>query len=318
MAEKKGGRPSYEGVIHTWKVPSDVEELFKKNGINWIWDAVRQYAQMGNMEKRYVLTPLGGCLWEVKDTRSCIAVRFVEGLFDSTKEVDASKQCVDVMLLKDVIDQMCDYVKENHQVVTTCNVAARTSAIDKISAHTWFHIVSALNSFWNTQELRAKLVLSSELEDYFAYETDLGSTDSAVMLQEIGSLTEDEAKEVLAEVELFWFAEVIPFTQWVKGIKEWHKNVDETAGMKQMENKLYLLTTERLKGYVKDNWRKRTDISKGCYIDTLRHYNDDIEEVYDNYLKQAEGDEALEKRAQSFLSGLEDILDEVNNDEGGV
>lgn len=247
MAEKKGGRPSYEGVIHTWKVPSDVEELFKKNGINWIWDAVRQYAQMGNMEKRYVLTPLGGCLWEVKDTRSCIAVRFVEGLFDSTKEVDASKQCVDVMLLKDVIDQMCDYVKENHKVVTTCNVTARTSAIAKISAHTWFHIVSALNSFWNTQELRAKLVLSSELE-----------------------------------------------------------------------NKLYLLTTERLKGYVKDNWRKRTDISKGCYIDTLRHYNDDIEEVYDNYLKQAEGDEALEKRAQSFLSGLEDILDEVNNDEGGV
>lgn len=24
MAEKKGGRPSYEGVIHTWKVPADV------------------------------------------------------------------------------------------------------------------------------------------------------------------------------------------------------------------------------------------------------------------------------------------------------
>ena len=51
MAEKKVGRPSYEGVIHTWKVPADVEELFKKNGINWIWDAVRQYAQMDNMEK---------------------------------------------------------------------------------------------------------------------------------------------------------------------------------------------------------------------------------------------------------------------------
>lgn len=35
------GRPKTHGTRHTWVVPEDIEKVYDKNGIGYIWDAVR-------------------------------------------------------------------------------------------------------------------------------------------------------------------------------------------------------------------------------------------------------------------------------------
>lgn len=314
MAQKKnpGGRPSFEGVIHTWKVPSDIEELYKQHDINWIWDAIRQFHQMNNVTQRFKLGAVGANKWRVSDTINNIHITFVEGLYNTFQEVDTSDYTGSFR--KSIIHELSDHLKKEHPQVATCNIEARKSVIGKLTVPTWFCLTNALNGFWDNNTMPAKDIVTSNAEDLLHYEN-FDNEHETEIIRELRSLTEEEAREAINLVSNFFKAEIYSFPEWVQNLTAWLDLVKQENYLKTLENKLYTLTTERLRGYVKDNWQQRINLQTGNYIDTLRQYNDDIEEAYDTYLTEAETDDTTGQRAQNFLANLEELLDQINHDD---
>ena len=44
------GKPKIDGHQHTWVVPSDIEEIVKKKGTAYVWDAVRFKVKFDNIK----------------------------------------------------------------------------------------------------------------------------------------------------------------------------------------------------------------------------------------------------------------------------
>ena len=314
MAQKKnpGGRPSFDGVIHTWKVPADIEQLYKEHGINWLWDAIRQFNNMDSITQRFTLEAVGNNKWRVTDTKNNVSITFVEGLFNSNQKSDTSHYTGDPLKVATIMREIGDYMAAEHYNVAMCNIGARKSLIDKLSRASWYCVVNALNGLVDDGSLPARVYVTADVEDLLHYEN-FDPEHEAQILQEVRSLTEEEAREAINMVDNFFDAEIYSFPEWVVALPQWSENVTIEAYLTEKENKLYALTTSRLRGYKKDNWHRCVDLHTGNYIDTLRQYNDDIQDLYNEYLEDVENNDELEQRAQNFLNALEEILDQINH-----
>lgn len=163
---------------------------------------------------RYLLKPIGDCLWTVNDNETGFSITFREGMFNETQEVknpDTFPDDVDLATwAARAMSGIGDYMAQEHPFIATCNICARRSALWILSHESWWvTLAAACNSLMIDEEegdLTTQLLM--ELDDYFnlSHENpaNLGDREKNTLMGAVSLLNKDEAAEVFHIIHTFW------------------------------------------------------------------------------------------------------------------
>lgn len=306
------GRKSFEGTYHTWKVPSDIEAIYQRKGVTYIWDAIRNFYRMDNMKERFTLTALPDMEWRVTDNHNSITLEFIEGLFNDTQKVNTENYKGNPLEVATIMREIGEWVSSNYNYLAVCNETARASVINKLSTEVWFEIVSAFNGHLYDNITPPSFALTAEVEDHVNMSH--GDKDIITTLKE---LSEEEKIEAYNIVRAFWTRNA-QFVVWVDNLKTWAQSIDDCENSAQLENDITTICVNCIKSWKEENWYKKLDINEGCYIDFICHYDEKVSTLIDCYLElhslcsDPESPEDYDSEANEFFARLEKMLHEIN------
>lgn len=181
-------------------------------------------------KERFTLASGKDLMWTVKDNESGIAIDFREGLFNESQEVKLPADFVhsDETGMARIMQEIGDWMAENHSEVALSDWKARRSAIWKLSNEKyWLAMAAATNSLLlsDMDAEHADWMLYAEVCDWLEMEksVDLTEAEEENLKGVLSELTDAEAWEVFKILHVFWNyrREYTDMFQWALDVTWW-------------------------------------------------------------------------------------------------
>lgn len=181
-------------------------------------------------KERFTLASGKDLMWTVKDNESGIAIDFREGLFNESQEVKLPADFVhsDETGMARIMQEIGDWMAENHSEVALSDWKARRSAIWKLSNEKyWLAMAAATNSLLlsDMDAEHADWMLYAEVCDWLEMEksVDLTEAEEENLKGVLSELTDAEACEVFKILHVFWNyrREYTDMFQWALDVTWW-------------------------------------------------------------------------------------------------
>lgn len=181
---------------------------------------------------RFEVKAIPNLMWEITDTLHRVSIKWREGLFNETQKtlLPENMSHDDVMRVPTWMREVGDYLSINHPEKVFANIEARTQAIHVIDKENWWiAIAAALNGITiaaNDNEYADFLL--AEVGDYLEnYDHPIvGEDETELLMEQLESLSDDEAKEVARIIDAYWSSNRNPF-EWARDILWWPAFVEK-------------------------------------------------------------------------------------------
>lgn len=163
--------------------------------------------------ERFKLNAEANSMWMVSDKETGFSIRFREGLFNETQEINQPDTMPEDVELASwaarAMSSIGDWMMQNHSDIAICNIEARRVAIWTLSNEKyWITMAAACNSLLIDFDDNQAEYLYTEVKDFINISgknpANLTEAEKTNLLGSLSMLDDDEAEEVFTILLAFW------------------------------------------------------------------------------------------------------------------